>query len=58
MWLPRVLLHALLSPLRFAVDGALEAVAFRPRLNDVRTVGDPIQQCFTEPRVREDLRPF
>jgi hypothetical protein len=35
-----------------------ESKRFRPRLDDVRAIGDAIQYRFAEARIREDLSPF
>ena len=38
--------------------GSAEAIRFRARFQDVSTIGDSIQQGFTESRIGNDLRPF
>jgi hypothetical protein len=38
--------------------GSTEAIRFRAGLQDVSAVGDAIEQCFAESRVRNDLGPL
>ena len=40
------------------VDGSAEAVGLGAGFQNVRSIGDSIEQCLAQPSIRDDLRPF
>ncbi len=40
------------------LESPSKAIRFSSGFEDVRSIGDAIQQGFTKPRIRNDLRPF
>jgi hypothetical protein len=60
---PRTVISTAFRLVRFdsfplLLRSAAEAVRFRAGFQDVSAIGDAIQKCFAQSRVRNDLRPF